>query len=307
MIGAVEPVVRIAAVQAAPVVLDLEASVEKACGLLAEAASRGVDLAVFPECFLSIYPTQSWAAAMMSDDDARAAIWQRMWDSAVEVDGEAVSRLVAACDEHGIRCAIGVNEREPGRPGGTLYNTLLLLGPDGLIHRHRKLMPTFQERLFHGFGDGRDLGVVETPLGRIGGLICWENRMPLARYAVYRGGPQIWLAPTADYGEEWIALARTIAVEAGAFVVGVCQYVTAADYPPDFPLSLRSAGPLSDGWSCIVAPGGALLAGPLREGEGMLVAECDLGSIAGDKQWFDVVGHYAREDVLLPLLMRPPD
>src|SRR5262249_25456836 len=155
-------------------------------------------------CFLSIYPSERWSAGMLSDDDARVAIWQRMWDSSVEVDGEAVSRLVAACDELGIHCAIGINEREPGRPGGTLYNTLLLLGPRGIVHRHRKLMPTFQERLFHGFGDGSDLGVVETPMGRVGGLICWENRMPLARYAVYRGGPQIWLAPTADYGEGWV-------------------------------------------------------------------------------------------------------
>ena len=307
MIGAMEPVVRIAAVQAAPVVLDLEASVEKACTLLAEAASREVDLAVFPECFLSIYPSARWSSAMLADDDARVAIWQRMWDSAVEVDGEAVDRLVAACDEHGIHCAIGVNEREAGRPGGTLYNTLLLLGPGGVIHRHRKLMPTFQERLFHGFGDGSDLQVVETPAGRIGGLICWENRMPLARYAVYRGGPQIWLAPTADYGDGWIALARTIAVEAGAFVVGVCQYTTAEDYPADFPLDLDGSRPVSAGWSCIIAPGGTMLEGPLLDGEGMLVAECDLGAIAGDKQWFDVVGHYAREDVLLPLLTRPRD
>ena len=201
--------------------------------------------------------------------------------------------------------AIGVNERESERPG-SLYNTLLLLGPEGLVSRHRKLMPTHHERLFHGVGKGDDLQVADTPIGRIGGLICWENRMPLARYAVYRGGPQIWLAPTADYGDGWIALARAIAAEAGAFVVGVCQYTTADDYPADFPLALDRSRPVSAGWSCIIAPGGAVLEGPLLDGEGMLVAECDLGSIAGDKQWFDVVGHYAREDVLLPLLARPP-
>ena len=120
---------------------------------------------------------------------------------------------------------------------------MLLLGPDGVLHRHRKLMPTFQERLFHGFGDGRDLRVINTPLGRIGGLICWENRMPLARYAVYRGGPQIWIAPTADYGEAWVSLLRTIAVEAGAYAVGVRQHVTAADYPDDFPLPIEAGSP----------------------------------------------------------------
>ncbi|HVG68703.1 MAG TPA: nitrilase-related carbon-nitrogen hydrolase, partial [Gaiellales bacterium] len=195
-----ERTVRIAAIQAAPVVLDLEASVEKACALLADVAGQGAELAVLPECFLSIYPTNAWAGGIVGDGAAGSAIWERMWESSVAVDGPEVARLVAECRERNLICAVGVNERESDRPGGTLYNTMLLLGPDGVLHRHRKLMPTFQERLFHGFGDGRDLGVVSTPLGRIGGLICWENRMPLARYAVYRGGPQIWIAPTADYG-----------------------------------------------------------------------------------------------------------
>ncbi|HVG67577.1 MAG TPA: nitrilase-related carbon-nitrogen hydrolase, partial [Gaiellales bacterium] len=185
---------------------------------------------------------------------------------------------------------------------GTIYNALLLIGPEGVISKHRKLMPTHHERLFHGIGVGGDLGAVDTPLGKIGGLICWENRMPLARYAVYRGGPQIWIAPTADYGEAWVSLLRTIAVEAGAYAVGVCQHVTAADYPDDFPLPIEAGSTLSHGWSCIAGPDGALVAGPLVDADGILVADCDLGAIAAEKQWFDVVGHYAREDVLLPLL-----
>ena len=297
-----ERTIRIAAIQAAPVVLDLEASVEKACALLADAAGQGAELAVLPECFLSIYPTSTWAGGIVGDGAAGSAIWERMWESSVAVDGPEVARLVAECRERNLICAVGVNERESDRPGGTLYNTMLLLGPDGILHRHRKLMPTFQERLFHGFGDGRDLGVVSTPLGRIGGLICWENRMPLARYAVYRGGPQIWIAPTADYGEGWVSLLRTIAIEAGAYAVGVCQHVTAADYPADFPLPIEAGSTLSRGWSCIAGPDGSLVAGPLVDEDGILVADCDLGAIAAEKQWFDVVGHYAREDVLLPLL-----
>ena len=176
---------------------------EKAVGLLEEAAGRGAELAVLPETFVPLYPSNRWA-----HDAARFAgwdeLWERLWENAVDVPGPLVDELVAACARHGIHAAIGVNERERERPG-SLYNTLLLLGPDGLLHRHRKLMPTQHERLFHGIGAGDDLRVVETPAGRIGGLICWENRMPLARYAVYRGGPQIWVAPTADDSDGWLA------------------------------------------------------------------------------------------------------
>ena len=232
---------------------------------------------------------------------AASAIWERLWESSVAVDGPQVARLVAECRERDLICAVGVNERESDRPGGTLYNTLLLLGPDGVLHRHRKLMPTFHERLFHGFGDGRDLAVISTPLGRIGGLICWENRMPLARYAVYRGGPQIWIAPTADYGEGWSSLLRTIAIEAGAFAVGVCQYVTAADYPADFPLPIEAGGALRR-LELHRRPGRRArgrAAGRRGRDPGRRLRS---GRIAAEKQWFDVIGHYAREDVLLPLL-----
>jgi nitrilase len=296
--------VKVAAVQAAPVVLDLEGSLDKACRLLDEAAGEGAELIVFPECFLSIYPTSRWAGAVVGDHAGAQALWERMWASGVEADGEAVARLAAACAERGVHCVMGVNERESHRPGGSLYNTFLVIGPGGLLHRHRKLMPTFHERLFHGFGDGTDLGVVETPVGRLGGLICWENRMPLARYAVYQGGPQIWVAPTADDCDEWIALMRTISIEAGAFVVGCCQYATAADYPGDFPFEIRGGEVLATGYSCIVAPGGELLAGPLVGAEGILYADCDLELGARSKQWFDVVGHYGREETLVPLLAR---
>jgi nitrilase len=300
-----QPVVTVAAVQATPVVLDLEASVEKACRLIGEAAAQGAQLAVLPECFLSIYPTRLWAGGMVSDPDTGDEVWRRFWDSSVEVPGPHVDRLIEACREHEIRVVIGVNEREPDRPAGTVYNAWLLLGPEGLLFKHRKLMPTFHERLFHGIGDGNDLAVTATPAGRIGGLICWEHRMPLARYAVYRGGPQIWAAPTADTTDGWQALMRTIAIEAGAFVVAVAQYVPRAAYPDDFPLPLPDREVLSEGNSCIVDPAGDIIAGPLADAEGILLAECDLERCAIEKQWFDVTGHYGREDVLVPLLTRP--
>ena len=165
------PVVRVAAVQAMPVVLDLEASLEKALGLIAEAAGQGAQLVVFPETFLSLYPSYAWAHLPGGDGDA---LWERLWASSVEVPGPVVDRLAVACREHDVICAVGVNERESERPG-SLYNTLLLVGADGLLSKHRKLMPTYHERLFHGLGAGDDLQVTATRLGRLGGLICWET------------------------------------------------------------------------------------------------------------------------------------
>jgi len=223
-----------------------------------------------------------------------------LWQNAVDVPGPLVYELVAACAAHGVYAAIGVNERESQRPG-TLYNTLLLLGPDGLLHRHRKLMPTQHERLFHGIGAGDDLGVTETAAGRIGGLICWENRMPLARYAVYRGGPQIWVAPTADDSDGWIASMRHVAIESGAFVVSAPQYIPGSAFGEDFPVPVERDRVYGRGGAAIVEPGsGEVIAGPLYDQEGIVVADCDLRSGLHAKRWFDAVGHYGREDVLFP-------
>src|SRR5260221_11908414 len=195
------PTVRVAAVQATPVTLDAEATVDKAIGLVDVGADDGAALVMFPECFVSLYPSGAWAAAAATWTDGCNELWERMWASSVDVNGPLVRRIADACRARGVHVAIGVNEREDERPG-SLYNTLLVIGPGGVLHRHRKLMPTMHERVFHGVGGGRDLGVVELPgVGRVGGLICWENRMPLARWAVYQGGPQILVAPTADDSE----------------------------------------------------------------------------------------------------------
>jgi nitrilase len=290
--------VRVAAVQATPVILDAEASVDKACTLLAEAAGDGAQLAVLPEAFVPLYPGNAWArgAASFGGWDE---LWERLWENSVDVPGPHVDRLAAVCAEHDVHCAIGVNERESARPG-SLYNTLLLIGPGGLLHKHRKLMPTMHERIFHGIGAGDDLDVTETPLGRIGGLICWENRMPLARYAVYKGGPQIWIAPTADDSDGWLASMRHVAIESGAFVVSVPQYIPAAAFPDDFPAPLPDdVEVFGSGGAAIIEPtGGEVTAGPLYGEEGIVIADCDLGDRLKAKRWFDAVGHYAREDVL---------
>jgi nitrilase len=287
----------VAAVQATPVILDADATVEKAIRLMAETAREGAKLAVFPETFVPVYPGNGWGrhAARFSGFDE---LWDRLWENSVDVPGPAVDRLAESCRDLDLHIAIGVNERESQRPG-SLYNTLLLIGPDGLLSKHRKLMPTMHERLFHGVGAGDDLQVSDTPVGRIGGLICWENRMPLARYAVYKGGPQIWVAPTADDGDGWLATIRHIAIESGAFVVSVPQYIPRSAFPDDFPAELPDADTLGEGGAAIAEPlDGELIAGPLYGEEGILYADCDLRDGLHAKRWFDVAGHYSRADVL---------
>jgi predicted amidohydrolase len=290
--------VRVAAVQATPVILDAQASVKKATELIGEAASDGAELVVLPETFVPLYPSGGWGKAA-AGFDGFDELWERLWANSVEVPGPLVDELAAACAEHGVHLAIGVNERELERPG-TIYNALLLIGPEGLLAKHRKLMPTHHEKLFHGIGAGGDLDAVQTPLGRIGGLICWENRMPLARYAVYRTGPQIWVAPTADDSDSWLATVRHIAIESGAYVVSVPQYITRSAFPDDFPVELPEYEVFGRGGAAIIEPtDGKVIAGPLYDQEGIVTADCDLRTGLHAKRWFDSVGHYSREDVLL--------
>jgi nitrilase len=300
------PTVRVAAIQATPVILDAEATVDKAVQLLHAAADDGVQLAVLPETFVPVYPSWAWAhdAVTFARGDE---LWERLWENSVDVNGPHVERIAGVCRERSLHCVIGVNEREDERPG-SLYNSFLLIGPGGLLHRHRKLMPTNHERLYHGVGAGDDLAPVKTPIGRIGGLICWENRMPIARYRVYEGGPQIWVAPTADDSDAWQALMRTIAVESGAFVVSAPQYIPASAFPKDFPAELPPGREKFDsGGAAIFAPGwGEVIAGPLRDEEGIVVADCDLRETLKAKRLFDVVGHYSRSDVLSPPAGLPP-
>ena len=290
--------VRVAAIQATPVILDAEASVAKALDLIGEAARDGVRLAVFPETFIPLYPSGSWGhqAARFDGFDE---MWARLWENSVDVPGPHIDRFIKACAELDVYCMLGVNERESLRPG-SLYNTMVLIGPEGLLWKHRKLMPTMHERLFHGVGSGQDLTVTETPVGRIGGLICWENRMPLARYELYRQGVQIWTAPTADDSEGWISTMSHIAIEAGAFVVSCPQYIPRSAFPDDFPVPLPDDDhALGRGGAAIFEPlQGRAIAGPLYDEEGIVSADIDLGRTMTAKRWFDVVGHYSRDDVL---------
>jgi nitrilase len=282
--------VRVACVQAEPVVFDRAATIEKLAALAREAAAGGARLVLFPETFVPVYPTNRWARHLAHGSDG-AAIWARLAREAVEVPDESLAAAVRAA---GIWAAVGVNELERG----TLYNTLLLYAPDGtLALQHRKLVPTNHERLVWGPGDGRGLETVATDAGVVGGLICWENLMPLARFALYERGVEIYLAPTAEDSESWLDSMRHIAREARAFVLSCCVFQRASSYPPDVPLA-DGDELVGRGGSAIVAPDGTYLAGPLWDEEGILYADLDPDVLYRARQRFDPAGHYHRPDVL---------
>jgi nitrilase len=293
----------VAVVQATPVLFDRAATVEKAVRLAREAARQGARLILFPESFVPAYPRGLSFGAVVGNRTAEGrALFARYAAAAVEVPGAETARLGATARKLGIHLAIGVTERDPVSRG-TLYCTLLLFGPDGrIVLHHRKMKPTASERLVWGEGDGSSVTTVQTPLGRVGGLICWENYMPLARAALYAQGVDIYLAPTADARDSWQATIRHIALEGRCFVLACNQYVTRADYPADLDPASRAeldAQPsvMCRGGSAIVGPLGDNLAGPLWDEEGILVAEIDSTSLAAAKFDFDAVGHYARPDV----------
>ena len=289
--------VRAAVVQAASVGFDRERSLAKLERLVAQAAGEGAQLAVFPEAFISAYPKGlDFGAVVGNRTDAGRDHFRRYFESAIEVPGPDVERIAAAAREHSIHLAVGVIERD----GGTLYCTVLLFGPEaGYLGKHRKLMPTAAERLVWGFGDGSTLPVVDTPLGRVGTVICWENYMPMLRMAMYAKGVQLYCAPTADDRETWLSTIRHIALEGRCFVLTSCQFLRRSDLPADIPnrISDDPEAVLMRGGSAIVDPFGTVLAGPCFEGETILYADLDLDQVVRGKYDFDAAGHYSRPDV----------
>jgi nitrilase len=289
--------IRVAVVQAAPLAFDRERSLEKTADLVADAGRQGARLAVLPEAFVGGYPRGSTFGAAIGSRSPEGREWyRRYWESAIDVPGPDVDRLGRIAADANLWLVIGVIERE----GGTLYCTTLYLDPRGsLAAKHRKVMPTAAERLVWGFGDGSTLPVLDTPLGKLGGLICWENYMPLARMALYAKGVELYCAPTADGRESWLATVRHIALEGRCFVLSCNQFARRSDYPADFPTD-AGADPrivMSRGGSCIIGPLGEFLAGPDYEGETILTADLDLGDLIRARFDFDVVGHYARPDL----------
>lgn len=289
--------VRVAVIQAAPVVFDVGRTLDRLRDLAAEAARQGARLAVFPEAFVSAYPRGlGFGARMGMRSPEGREEFRRYFDSAIAVPGPATEAIGAAAREHALYLVVGVIERE----GGTLYCTALFFDRDGtLLGKHRKLMPTALERIVWGQGDGSTLTVLDTAIGRLGAVICWENYMPLLRMAMYAKGIQLYCAPTVDDRDTWLPTMRHIALEGRCFVLSACQYLTRAGCPADYDCVQGDdpATVLIRGGSCIVAPLGQVLAGPAFDGECILTADLDLDDIARGKYDLDVVGHYARPDV----------
>jgi nitrilase len=287
----------VAVVQAAPAVFDRERTLDKVSVLAAQAAAKGARLVLFPEAFVSGYPKGlDFGAVVGSRTEAGRADFQRYWRSSVDVPGPATERLGGVAKRNRIYLVIGVVERDRG----TLYCCVLFFAPDGsLLGKHRKVMPTASERLVWGFGDGSTLPVFDTPLGKLGAVICWENYMPLMRTTMYAKGIELYCAPTADSRDSWFATVRHIAVEGRCFVLSCNQFSRRGDFPAQY-RSIYGEDPntiVSRGGSCIVDPFGNFLVGPNTEGEAILTAEIDPGQIIRGKYDLDVVGHYARPDI----------
>jgi nitrilase len=297
----VERAVKVACVQVEPVILDRERTLDRLEEVAAEAARNGAELVVFPETFVPVYPSSLWAKAFAGWQNRGAKqTFARLAQNSVAVGTPSERRIAAAAKELGVWLVTGVNETE-SYSLGTIYNSLLFHSPEGeLVLHHRKLVPTNHERLLWGQGDGRGLHAVETPFGRIGGLICWENYMPLARVALYQSGVEIYVASTADDSDEWQATLVHLARESRAYIVSPCHFQRASSYPDDFPLASEIEGVdvIGRGGSAILAPDGSYLAGPLYDEEGILYAELDPSLLLEERQRFDPVGHYSRPDIL---------
>ena len=294
--------VRVAVVQAGGVPFDRDKAVERVCTFTEEAAADGARLVLLPEAYVGGYP---WGLTFGTTVGARSeegrALWGRDWANAVDVPGPEIDRMGKAAQAAGVHLCVGVVERDRNYGGGTLFCTLLYLGPDGtLLGKHRKLKPTAAERFIWGEGDGSTLATVQTDFGTVGGLICWENYMPLARMAMYAKGVHIYLAPTADGRERWQSTLQHIALEGRCFVLGCNQFMRRDMYPPELECGTQDGGArevLCRGGSAIYGPLGELIAGPLWDQDGMLLADLDLTAISRSRFDFDVAGHYARSDV----------
>ncbi len=302
---------RVAIIQRPPVLLDRRATLQRAVESTAEAAEAGASLIVFPESYIPGYPSWVWRTAAGRDGGLMGELHAKLLDNAVDVGAGDLSRLLEAARRHRVTIVCGLDENVRAQGGGTLYNTVVTIGPDGtVLNRHRKLMPTNPERMVHGSGDGAGLQVVDTPAGRVGTLICWENYMPLARYALYAQGIQVYVAPTYDCGESWIGTLSHIAREGRCWVLGAGTALRADDLPDGLPgrdtLFPDPQEWINPGDSVVVDPQGKVVAGPMRREAGVLYAEIDLAAVAVARRTLDVVGHYARPDIFELTVRRSP-
>ena len=300
---------KVGCVQATPVIFNIEKTVDKALKLMSDAADQGCKLVIFPESFIPGYPAGlGFGTVVGSRTEAGRDQYEEYWENSIEVGDEYTTKLGEHAKKLDIFLIIGVTEKDP--VSKTLYCTILYFAPTGkLIGKHRKLKPTAAERLLWGEGDGSTLVTYNTDLGKIGGLICWENYMPLARMAMYKKGVEIYVAPTADSRDTWQSTMEHIACEGRCYVIGCNQYFTKDDYPEHLQPELATDRPqiLSRGGSVIVSPMGEVLAGPLYNQEGILTAEVDLAQVVKSKMAFNVIGHYSRDDVFKYKAKGQPD
>lgn len=292
----------LAVIQKAPRFLDKEKTIASAVSLVKEAAAKGAGLIIFTEAFIPGYPAWIWRLRPGGDWTLSEELHARLLKNSVNLESSDMAPLYDAAKQHKVTIVCGMNERDGKLSQATLYNTVIVIGPDGsLLNRHRKLMPTNPERMTWGFGDASGLKVIDTPGGRIGTLICWENYMPLARYALYSQGVEIYIAPTYDSGEGWIGTLQHIAREGRCWVVGCGNLLRGNDIPDDFPEKAKLY-PDNNEWvnagdSIVIAPGGKIVAGPMREEEGIIYCEIDPEQARTAKRALDVAGHYSRPDI----------
>jgi nitrilase len=289
--------IRVAAVQAGSIAFDTPATMQKLEQAVADAAAAGANLVVFPEAFVGGYPKgHSFGAVVGSRTETGRDWFRRYHEAAIDLPGPEADTMGRLAQEHDVTLSVGLIERD----GGTLYCTVAFFGRDGsMLGKHRKLMPTAAERLVWGFGDGSTMPVVDSPAGKLGAAICWENYLPLYRTVLYGKGVQVWCAPTVDDRDRWSSTMQHIALEGRCFVISASQYSVRADYPDDYDTGYGDDpnAVLIGGGSCIVDPHGTFLAEPARDGETILYADIDLGEIVRGSYDLDVVGHYARPDV----------
>ena len=302
---------RLAIVQSSPVVLDRAATLQRAVTHVDEAVAGGAELVVFPEAYVAGYPAWIWRLKPGGDWDLSERLHIHLLEQAVDLQRGDLEPLCDAARRNRVTVMCGMNERASDLGRSTLFNCYVVIGPDGeILNRHRKLMPTNPERMVWGFGDGSSLNVVDTPCGRAGTLICWENYMPLARYALYAQGLEIYFAPTYDSGDDWIESMRHIAREAGCWVVGSGNLLRGSDMRIDV-AGMADLFPDADEWvnpgdSVVIAPGGELIAGPLRQEEGLLFAEIDVSRVGTARRTLDIVGHYSRPDIFQLTVNKQP-
>lgn len=293
---------RVAVIQEPPVYLDRDKSMDRAVALIAEHAEKGCNLIVFPEAWLPGYPTFVWRLSPGGDMGKTDALYALLLANSVDRSKGGLAPLQDAAREHGVVVVIGYQEVDGTGSGSTLFNSCAIIDADGrLANNHRKLMPTNPERMVWGFGDGSGLNVVDTAVGRIGTLICWESYMPLARFALYAQNLDIYIAPTWDSGETWLATMQHIAREGGCWVIGCATSLEAADIPADLPYR-DTLFPNRDEWinpgdAVVYKPFGGLAAGPMRREKGALVVDIDVAAARASRRKFDASGHYARPDV----------